>query len=1550
MATVIEVMAKLTGNASGMIATFKQAQAAAKQTSDTVAATGAEAKASFDSLVLPAGVIAGGVAVIGSKMALMASEAEQNVGAVESVFKQYAQTVKDTSAQAAESVGISQSAYQQFSSIVGSQLKNMGVPLKDVAGGTDDLIKKGADLASMFGGTTSEAIEAISSMLRGETDPIERYGVSINEAAVEAEMAAMGLKGLTGEAEKNGKLQAKLAILNRQTADATGNFGREADTAAGAMQRANAKFEDAQATLGANLLPVMTKVAEMLAGLSKFASENSTAVLFLGIVFGGAALALLSVAGAMKAYTIAAEAAKVATYLFGTAQKAVMAFSIIGILMLIVGAFVALWMTSEDFRNFWIGLWNELVKAVAPFTNAVSAVFNDVVGKIGQFLGDVGRAAEGIWSIFAKGDFKGGIFGLEEDSALVDFLFDVRDAAIGLWDIIAKGDFTGPIFGLEEDSAIIGFLFTVRDTVINVGKFFGDLGKAAKGVWDILASGNFTGGIFGLEEDSAFVDFLFDIRDAAKGIWDILVNGNFSGGIFGLEEDSAFVDFLFNIREGAQAAWDWIVNLGKGIADFFGGLAQGGGEDIFAHIQNSGVLEWLGGLWDRAKVIFDQLSQAWAKVWEFISNAFSVIGPPLFAYIISAFTMLWSIITGVWNAVGQPLINIIVAAWNILVDGIKAVWNIIVGVIQGAMSIIEGIIAVVTGVITGNWQQVWEGLGKILGGVWQIISSIVGNALAFIGSVISNGLAIVVNIWNGIWGAVGATLAAVWNNIGALIGSYLALIGGIVSAVFGGIWDNITGAWNGLIGWASDLWNGFVSMLSDVWANLTQGATDGVASVTNPITEGFNNLVTNITGFFTTIGEAVGAAWTWVTTLLTDIFNAFMAEHGAQLAALWAIITGIFNGIASFIAGIWNGIVAAITAAAMFIWSGIVNTFTMVWNFIVSIFTAIGAALAAAWNTYVSIISTVLGFIWGIISSVFNTVRGFVVGVFSAIGSFIGGVWNNIVAVISGAVNRVWSFISTGFNNARSVAISVFNGILSFLSGVWTNIVSGVSGMVNNVVSWFTGIQSKVVGALSGAGTWLLNAGRQVVQGFIDGISGLAGTIGNAFLSMVPGWIVGPFKKALGIASPSKLFHQFGRWIVEGLINGVHAKGTAAQKAVQTVADKLTKGAEAHLKRYDALMKKAKPLSAGRERNGLLSDARAERGMANQLFRAAGMVQAQVRRVGQLAAQKAALAKRLTDAQKKLTDATKVRNTKASETSKDLQGEFDLGALVGYSAKDMVVQTKLIGDRIRKFGEKIAQLKKQGLSAAMIDQVSQLGSVDGTIMADQLLKGGKGVIAQMNSAYAGIKANSDKAGNFVADAMYKSGVDAARGLVNGIASQMKRVDGQATAIARTLISRFRKELGIKSPSKVMEGEAGFVMQGVDNGLIKGTGKVMATMEGVAKGIAGTAFEAPAIRIPEVPNIAAQLALPPLKQDVILNFVGEYEGGMAYNQRAIGGGLGGGQQEPKVEINLTALIENPFGEGYLEAKVVTMAEAAADRALAETARAAKSKRGSAVGGW
>jgi phage-related protein len=359
----------------------------------------------LDRLAVPAGVALAAIGGLAKGAIDSASALQQSTGGVESVFAEHAAQVKAYAADAATNVGLATSQYQDLATVIGSQLKNMGVPMEAVAGQTNDLVTLGADLAATFGGTTADAVSALSSLLRGERDPIERYGVSINEAAVQAQMAEMGLSGLSGEAEKNAKLQATLALLTKQTADAQGQFAREADTAAGAQQIAAAEAENARAKIGEGLLPVYTELQTILGQVATFLGENATAVTGVVTAVGALAAGVLVVNGALKAYAAVQAIVRGATVLWTGAQwalNAAMNANPIGLIIAAIAAVVAiviyLWNNCEGFRDAVLAIW-EAIKTAAEVAwnwikDTVTGVIDTVKGHIELFK----AAAELVWA------------------------------------------------------------------------------------------------------------------------------------------------------------------------------------------------------------------------------------------------------------------------------------------------------------------------------------------------------------------------------------------------------------------------------------------------------------------------------------------------------------------------------------------------------------------------------------------------------------------------------------------------------------------------------------------------------------------------------------------------------------------------------------------------------------------------------------------------------------------------------------------------------------------------------------------------------------------------------------------------------------------------------------------------------------------------------------------------------------------------------------------------------------------------------------------------
>lgn len=375
---------RIIGDATDAVTALDKVDGSAKSMESTMN------KAAAGSALALAGITAAALSCADA-----ASQAEQAAGAVDSVYGAFGQKIHETAQTAAADVGLSARAYSEMSAILGAQLKNMGVPMENLVGQSSELIGLGADLAATFGGTTADAVSALSSLLRGERDPIERYGVSIKAADVEAQKAAMGLSGLTGEADAAATTQATLALLMRQTADASGQFARESDTAAGTAQIAAAEWENASAALGEQLLPLMADGATMLADLAGWMGENSELVTVFAVGIGVLASGIILANGALKAYAAiqaiqtAAQWANNAAWLASPVTWIVLAVIVaIGLLIAIIVLVVQNWdMLAKVAADVWAGIITWIEEAARWLGEGIGTA----VQEVGNFFADLGN-------------------------------------------------------------------------------------------------------------------------------------------------------------------------------------------------------------------------------------------------------------------------------------------------------------------------------------------------------------------------------------------------------------------------------------------------------------------------------------------------------------------------------------------------------------------------------------------------------------------------------------------------------------------------------------------------------------------------------------------------------------------------------------------------------------------------------------------------------------------------------------------------------------------------------------------------------------------------------------------------------------------------------------------------------------------------------------------------------------------------------------------------------------------------------------------------------
>lgn len=196
-----------------------------------------------------------------------ASDLEENAGKVGQVFRDQAAGIMAWSENASSAFGQSRNDALSAAGTFGNLFDAMGMTTGVSADMSTKLVELAADLASFNNTSVEDAIGAIGSALRGEAEPMRRYGVLLNEATLKAQALASGLHDGKGALDPATKALAAYGVILDKTAVAQGDFERTGDGLANSQRTIKAEFEDLSTSIGEKLLPNVQEFANYLKDL-----------------------------------------------------------------------------------------------------------------------------------------------------------------------------------------------------------------------------------------------------------------------------------------------------------------------------------------------------------------------------------------------------------------------------------------------------------------------------------------------------------------------------------------------------------------------------------------------------------------------------------------------------------------------------------------------------------------------------------------------------------------------------------------------------------------------------------------------------------------------------------------------------------------------------------------------------------------------------------------------------------------------------------------------------------------------------------------------------------------------------------------------------------------------------------------------------------------------------------------------------------------------------------------------------------------------------------
>lgn len=208
--------------------------------------------------------LATGGAFLGKKMVGLASDAAEVQSKMEVVFGKALPDLTKNLDAFSKATGASRFQLREQAADMGALLEPLVSSKKAAADMSQQFVQLATDLGSFNNVPVADALLAIRSGLVGEAEPLRRFSVLLNEAAVQAEAYRLGITEVGSALTEQEKVQARASLIMQQTTLAQGDATRTADSMANQMKALSNTVKDTATVLGQALIPVALSIVQTL--------------------------------------------------------------------------------------------------------------------------------------------------------------------------------------------------------------------------------------------------------------------------------------------------------------------------------------------------------------------------------------------------------------------------------------------------------------------------------------------------------------------------------------------------------------------------------------------------------------------------------------------------------------------------------------------------------------------------------------------------------------------------------------------------------------------------------------------------------------------------------------------------------------------------------------------------------------------------------------------------------------------------------------------------------------------------------------------------------------------------------------------------------------------------------------------------------------------------------------------------------------------------------------------------------------------------------------
>lgn len=808
--------------------------------------------------------------------------------------------------------------------------------------------------------------KALNDPIAGAT-ALRKVGVALTDAQ-EAQIKAFVASGDVMSAQK--------VILKELATEFGGAAKAAGQTMAGQMAILQNKIGAVKDTIGAALLPVLTRLATMLNDVfSKPEVQKAIASIAKGIgdIAENAASLLGSLAsgdtgGIIAALGISPDAIKVVQGIFDEIRSA----------------------------------WQAFVEAVTPIIETIKETITSVFNSP-----ELKEAVRAVQSVFGEMGKSGGGFAAWVKANLPAISKIIQNVVVTMGQFVTKillpaytAYYTFIATNWPKVEKIITTVFKVVQTVVTavikavmpfITKESGKVVSWVKENWPLIQKTITT-------VMKAIQDVVETVLKLIKGFWD-----TFGKQIMVIVENN-----WKTIKIIIGTAMDVIMGIIKTVMQIING-------------------DWAGA-WETIK-------QTIAKVWEgikaLVANALDTLNRAIIQPLMGAIAT-W--LSNKWNEIKAT----IQAVWNAIIVIIKTAWESIQSTIQTILNVIAAFIATQFNAIKNTIQTIWNAITALTQAAWALIQSIISAILNAIVSYITTQFNLIKTIIDNVWNAISTLTQSAWNTIHSIISavvgaivSYITTQFNLIQTIINNVWNTIASitqaAWNAvyniisavlsaIISLISNQFNGIVAAIQTAWNAVNAITSLAWLAIQATIDSVLNAIVSFIVAQFDSIQTTISNAWQAVNDFTSSWWNTITNTISSMVNAIWNGITSQFNGIRDTISNVWT----SVNDAAYWAWDTIKNTIDNVvsgWDGITSIFDTLRNAAEDVWSGLTDFVDGVWNGITTNVRNGVNSVIDVLNGLIHAYNVFLEAIGQDPIPDIPYAAHGLDMVVPPGFPN-----------------------------------------------------------------------------------------------------------------------------------------------------------------------------------------------------------------------------------------------------------------------------------------------------------------------------------------------------------------------------------------------------------------------------------------------------------------------------------------------------------------------------------------------------